>query len=145
MHLIVPSLMNSTMSSIVYAVCSHDWPFLEADKRRSRTLNADHHFFPFHLEIGGTNSHLPLGGALSHISCVPSLSVLASLKISTPSAPRPHIALVHPRGSRPSSLPRSPGALSPRPLPHLPMNPPECTHAVALKKTPASLPLHGTI
>lgn len=35
-------------------VCSHDWSFLEGDKRHSRTLKAGRHFFPFHLEIGGT-------------------------------------------------------------------------------------------
>lgn len=52
-HLIFPSLMNST-TSITYVVCNHDWSFLEGDKRHSRTLKAGRHFFPFHLEIGGT-------------------------------------------------------------------------------------------
>ncbi|KJA27586.1 hypothetical protein HYPSUDRAFT_62658 [Hypholoma sublateritium FD-334 SS-4] len=47
------SLMNST-TSITYVVCNHDWSFLEGDKRHSRTLKAGRHFFPFHLEIGGT-------------------------------------------------------------------------------------------
>ncbi|KAF9471719.1 hypothetical protein BDN70DRAFT_909313 [Pholiota conissans] len=47
------SLINNS-TSITYVVCNHDWSFLEGDKRHSRTLKAGRHFFPFHLEIGGT-------------------------------------------------------------------------------------------
>ncbi|KAF5328618.1 hypothetical protein D9619_011636 [Psilocybe cf. subviscida] len=60
------SLLNSG-TSITYVVCNHDWSFLEGDKRHARTLKAGRHFFPFHLEIGGTLpsslSTSALGGA----------------------------------------------------------------------------------
>ena len=48
-------------------MCNHDWSFLEGEKRHSRTLKAGRHFFPFHLEIGGSLpssiSTTALGGA----------------------------------------------------------------------------------
>ncbi|KIM45539.1 hypothetical protein M413DRAFT_442212 [Hebeloma cylindrosporum] len=60
------SLINNS-TSITYVVCNHDWSFLEGEKRHSRTLKAGRHFFPFHLEIGGSLpssiSTTALGGA----------------------------------------------------------------------------------
>ncbi|KAF8971241.1 hypothetical protein BDZ97DRAFT_2071472 [Flammula alnicola] len=47
------SLINSG-TFISYIVCSHDWSFLEGDKRHSRTLKAGRHFFPFSLNISGS-------------------------------------------------------------------------------------------
>ena len=43
---------NST--SLSYTVCSHDWSFLEGDKKHSRTLKEGRHVFPFQLRIGGS-------------------------------------------------------------------------------------------
>ncbi|KAF7376460.1 Arrestin-C domain-containing protein [Mycena sanguinolenta] len=37
-----------------YIVCTHDWSFLEGEKKHSHTLKAGCHFFPFQLQIGGS-------------------------------------------------------------------------------------------
>jgi len=51
---------------LTYVVCHHNWSFLEGAKH-TRTLKAGRHYFPFHLEIGGSLpssiSTLALGGA----------------------------------------------------------------------------------
>lgn len=39
---------------LTYIVCSHEWSFLEGEKKHSRTLKAGRHFFPFQLQIGGS-------------------------------------------------------------------------------------------
>ncbi|KDQ55745.1 hypothetical protein JAAARDRAFT_159113 [Jaapia argillacea MUCL 33604] len=61
------SLNNSSAN---YVVCSHEWSFLEGEKKHSHTLKAGRHLFPFQLQIGGS---LPssiftnvLGGASVH-------------------------------------------------------------------------------
>ncbi|KAJ7693341.1 hypothetical protein B0H17DRAFT_1279204 [Mycena rosella] len=41
-------------SASTYIVCSHDWSFLEGEKKHSHTLKAGRHFFPFQLQIGGS-------------------------------------------------------------------------------------------
>ncbi|KAG1715777.1 hypothetical protein ID866_1401 [Astraeus odoratus] len=38
----------------VYNICTHDWSFLEGEKRHSHTLKAGRHLFPFQLQLGGT-------------------------------------------------------------------------------------------
>ena len=56
---------NST--SLSYTVCTHDWSFLEGDKKHSHTLKEGRHVFPFQLRIGGSLpssiSMLESGGA----------------------------------------------------------------------------------
>lgn len=37
-----------------YAICTHDWSFLEGEKRHSHTLKAGRHLFPFQLQLGGS-------------------------------------------------------------------------------------------
>lgn len=39
---------------LAYVVCSHEWSFLEGEKRHSHTLKAGRHLFPFQLQIGGS-------------------------------------------------------------------------------------------
>ncbi|KAJ6498959.1 hypothetical protein C8R45DRAFT_980481 [Mycena sanguinolenta] len=41
-------------SVTTYIVCTHDWSFLEGEKKHSHTLKAGCHFFPFQLQIGGS-------------------------------------------------------------------------------------------
>ncbi|KIK78590.1 hypothetical protein PAXRUDRAFT_109675, partial [Paxillus rubicundulus Ve08.2h10] len=43
----LPALLNE-------AICSHDWSFLEGEKRHSHTLKAGFHHFPFQLQLGGS-------------------------------------------------------------------------------------------
>lgn len=50
----VDRLIGANASSVTYAVCNHEWSFLEGDRKRARTLKAGRHLFPFHLQIGGT-------------------------------------------------------------------------------------------
>ena len=47
------SLINNN-STVTYVVCSHDWSFLEGDKRHSRTLKAGRHCFNFQLDVGAS-------------------------------------------------------------------------------------------
>ena len=35
-------------------ICTHDWSFLEGEKRHSHTLKAGRHLFPFQLQLGGS-------------------------------------------------------------------------------------------
>ncbi|KAF8199765.1 hypothetical protein K438DRAFT_1933120 [Mycena galopus ATCC 62051] len=37
-----------------YIICTHDWSFLEGEKKHSHTLKAGCHLFPFQLQIGGS-------------------------------------------------------------------------------------------
>ena len=37
-----------------YIVCSHDWTFLEGEKKHNHTLKAGRHLFPFELRLGGS-------------------------------------------------------------------------------------------
>ncbi|KAJ7187902.1 hypothetical protein C8R46DRAFT_1157139 [Mycena filopes] len=47
--------MHIGNSSIhTYIVCTHDWSFLEGEKKHSHTLKAGRHYFPFQLELGGS-------------------------------------------------------------------------------------------
>ncbi|KAF7305976.1 Arrestin-C domain-containing protein [Mycena chlorophos] len=41
-------------SANTYVICSHDWSFLEGERKHSHTLKAGRHFFPFQLQIGGS-------------------------------------------------------------------------------------------
>ena len=45
------SFSNSAMT---YTLCSHEWSFLEGEKKRSHTLKAGRHLFPFQLHVGGS-------------------------------------------------------------------------------------------
>ncbi|KAF8149465.1 hypothetical protein B0H34DRAFT_631001, partial [Crassisporium funariophilum] len=94
------SLINNS-ASISYVVCNHDWSFLEGDKSHARTLKAGRHFFPFHLEIGGslpaTLSSPALGGA----------SIAYKLRAA---ATRPTLLASLPRGLS-MSIPKSSTAL----------------------------------
>ncbi|KAJ2919924.1 hypothetical protein MD484_g452, partial [Candolleomyces efflorescens] len=47
------SLINST-NSLTYVICNHNWSFLEGSAKHTRTLKAGRHYFPFHLEVGGS-------------------------------------------------------------------------------------------
>ncbi|KAJ2922575.1 hypothetical protein H1R20_g14527, partial [Candolleomyces eurysporus] len=47
------SLINST-NSLTYVICHHNWSFLEGSAKHARTLKAGRHYFPFHLEVGGS-------------------------------------------------------------------------------------------
>ncbi|KAL4073730.1 hypothetical protein J3A83DRAFT_2606954 [Scleroderma citrinum] len=38
----------------LYNICTHDWSFLEGEKRHSHTLKAGRHLFPFQLQLGGS-------------------------------------------------------------------------------------------
>lgn len=62
--------LSLNTSPLTYLVCSHDWSFLEGEKKHSHTLKAGRHYFPFQLQVGGS---LPsslfttvLGGASVH-------------------------------------------------------------------------------
>ncbi|TFK53623.1 hypothetical protein OE88DRAFT_1655836 [Heliocybe sulcata] len=62
--------LSLNTSPLTYLVCSHDWSFLEGEKKHSHTLKAGRHLFPFQLQVGGS---LPsslfttvLGGASVH-------------------------------------------------------------------------------
>lgn len=59
-------------------MCNHDWSFLEGEKRHSRTLKAGRHFFPFHLEIGGSLPSSIFTTALGGASVVYKLRAVAS-------------------------------------------------------------------
>ncbi|KAG5643382.1 hypothetical protein DXG03_000996 [Asterophora parasitica] len=65
----VPPSETVTMNTapLSYIVCTHDWSFLEGEKRASHTLKAGRHLFPFQLRIGGslpsTISSPAFGGA----------------------------------------------------------------------------------
>ncbi|TFY74340.1 hypothetical protein EWM64_g9672, partial [Hericium alpestre] len=52
----LPPPANEPLSSgpMTYLVCSHDWSFLEGDKKHQHTLKAGRHVFPFQLNIGGS-------------------------------------------------------------------------------------------
>ena len=39
---------------MTYTLCSHEWSFLEGEKKRSHTLKAGRHLFPFQLHLGGS-------------------------------------------------------------------------------------------
>ena len=39
---------------MTYTLCSHEWSFLEGEKKRSHTLKAGRHLFPFQLHVGGS-------------------------------------------------------------------------------------------
>lgn len=41
-------------SAQMYSICTHDWSFLEGEKRHSHTLKAGRHLFPFQLQLGGS-------------------------------------------------------------------------------------------
>jgi hypothetical protein len=41
-------------SAMTYTLCSHEWSFLEGEKKRSHTLKAGRHLFPFQLHVGGS-------------------------------------------------------------------------------------------
>jgi len=41
-------------NSQIYSLCTHDWSFLEGEKRHSHTLKAGRHLFPFQLQLGGS-------------------------------------------------------------------------------------------
>ncbi|CAA7263932.1 unnamed protein product [Cyclocybe aegerita] len=61
------SLMNNS-AYITYTICTHDWSFLEGDKKHSRTLKPGRHFFPFSLSVDGSlpsSIHTPLLGGAS--------------------------------------------------------------------------------
>jgi hypothetical protein len=45
--------MNNA-GTVSYTVCTHDWSFLEGERKHSHTLKAGRHLFPFQLEIGGS-------------------------------------------------------------------------------------------
>ncbi|EDR11623.1 uncharacterized protein LACBIDRAFT_314025 [Laccaria bicolor S238N-H82] len=47
------SLLNNAATTS-YTVCTHDWSFLEGERKHSHTLKAGRHLFPFQLEIGGS-------------------------------------------------------------------------------------------
>ncbi|KAL5523549.1 hypothetical protein ACEPAG_7722 [Sanghuangporus baumii] len=46
-----PHVLNSSPNQ--YIVCSHEWTFLEGEKKHSHTLKAGRHLFPFELRLGG--------------------------------------------------------------------------------------------
>ncbi|KIJ05556.1 hypothetical protein PAXINDRAFT_103730 [Paxillus involutus ATCC 200175] len=54
----LPAPLNEALSlntsSCWYSICSHDWSFLEGQKRHSHTLKAGFHHFPFQLQLGGS-------------------------------------------------------------------------------------------
>ena len=39
---------------MTYTLCSHEWSFLEGEKKHSHTLKAGRHLFPFQLNVGGS-------------------------------------------------------------------------------------------
>ncbi|KAI0044208.1 hypothetical protein FA95DRAFT_1583867 [Auriscalpium vulgare] len=41
-------------SGLTYLVCSHEWSFLEGERKHAHTLKAGRHLFPFQLRIGGS-------------------------------------------------------------------------------------------
>ncbi|KAF5338500.1 hypothetical protein D9611_013270 [Ephemerocybe angulata] len=47
------SLINN-QTALTYIICHHNWSFLEGSAKHTRTLKAGRHFFPFHLEVGGS-------------------------------------------------------------------------------------------
>lgn len=47
-----PHVLNTSPSQ--YIVCSHEWTFLEGEKKHSHTLKAGRHLFPFELRLGGS-------------------------------------------------------------------------------------------
>ncbi|KAF6763278.1 hypothetical protein DFP72DRAFT_801526 [Ephemerocybe angulata] len=47
------SLINN-QTALTYVICHHNWSFLEGSAKHTRTLKAGRHFFPFHLEVGGS-------------------------------------------------------------------------------------------
>ncbi|KAL5485424.1 hypothetical protein ACEPAI_8066 [Sanghuangporus weigelae] len=47
-----PHVLNSSPNQ--YIVCSHEWTFLEGEKKHSHTLKAGRHLFPFELRLGGS-------------------------------------------------------------------------------------------
>ncbi|KAF8268624.1 hypothetical protein EI94DRAFT_1829403 [Lactarius quietus] len=53
----LPPLANEPVSfgnsAMTYTLCSHEWSFLEGEKKRSHTLKAGRHLFPFQLHLGG--------------------------------------------------------------------------------------------
>ncbi|KAI6037575.1 hypothetical protein EDC04DRAFT_2126164 [Pisolithus marmoratus] len=54
----LPAPMNEQRalnnSPQTYTICTHDWSFLEGEKRHSHTLKAGRHLFPFQLQLGGS-------------------------------------------------------------------------------------------
>ncbi|KAJ7072018.1 hypothetical protein C8F01DRAFT_1102191 [Mycena amicta] len=48
------SSMHLSSSVSTYIICTHDWSFLEGERKHSHTLKAGRHFFPFQLQIGGS-------------------------------------------------------------------------------------------
>ena len=39
---------------MTYTLCSHEWSFLEGEKKHNHTLKAGRHLFPFRLNVGGS-------------------------------------------------------------------------------------------
>ncbi|KAF8834468.1 hypothetical protein BDN67DRAFT_876209, partial [Paxillus ammoniavirescens] len=54
----LPAPLNEALSLNTspcwYSICSHNWSFLEGEKRHSHTLKASFHHFPFQLQLEGS-------------------------------------------------------------------------------------------
>lgn len=64
-----PSLLTSGVGYQTNTIYSHDWSFLEGERKRSPTLKAGRHVFPFQLQLDGSlPSSLSTHGGLGSIS-----------------------------------------------------------------------------
>jgi len=74
-------------TTISYTICTHDWSFLEGERKHSHTLKAGRHLFPFQLEIGGSlpssiATHALGGASVSYkLRAIASRSGLTSSKL----------------------------------------------------------------
>ena len=82
----ISRLLNNAATTS-YTICTHDWSFLEGEKKHSHTLKAGRHLFPFQLEIGGSlpssiASHFLGGASVSYkLRAIASRSGLTSSKL----------------------------------------------------------------
>src|SRR4051794_10839733 len=47
-------IVASSTSLVTQVLYTHEWSFLEGDRRHVRTVKAGRHIFPFHLQVDGT-------------------------------------------------------------------------------------------
>ena len=53
-QVVLHSSVSFSNSAMTCTLCSHEWSFLEGEKKHSHTLKAGRHLFPFQLNVGGS-------------------------------------------------------------------------------------------